>query len=155
MLGFHKLDRHKVSKTGDCRKLLGQPYGRNASSMTRIWGSMFTLMGCSLAGLKMSLRTGFCCRNFLAPAAPYLDSKYVTKNFAPIALWQDIDTLHCQHGPQSPRHSKNLPSHWQPPQQTAKQIQLDDPAAGWTDMHNLWPPWRPHLKLASDVPELL
>ena len=89
MLGFHKLDRHKVSKTGDCRKLLGQPYGRNASSMTRIWGSMFTLMGCSLAGLKMSLRTGFCCRNFLAPAAPYLDSKYVTKNFAPIALWQE------------------------------------------------------------------
>ena len=29
-------------------------------------GSMFTLICCSLAGLKMSLRTGFCCRNFLA-----------------------------------------------------------------------------------------
>ena len=27
---------------------------------------MFTLICCSLAGLKMSLRTGFCCRNFLA-----------------------------------------------------------------------------------------
>ena len=59
------MDRHKVSKTGDCRKLLGQPYGRNASSMTKI-RSMFTLICCSLAGLKMSLRTGFCCRNVLA-----------------------------------------------------------------------------------------
>ena len=59
------MDRFKVSKTGDCRKLLGQPYGRNASSMTKI-RSMFTLICCSLAGLKMSLRTGFCCRNFLA-----------------------------------------------------------------------------------------
>ena len=59
------MDRHKVSKTGDCRKLLGQPYGRNASSMTTI-RSMFTLICCSLAGLKMSLRTGFCCRNVLA-----------------------------------------------------------------------------------------
>ena len=59
------MDRHKVSKTGDCRKLLGQPHGRNASSMTKI-RSMFTLICCSLAGLKMSLRTGFCCRNFLA-----------------------------------------------------------------------------------------
>ena len=57
--------RHKVSKTGDCRKLLGQPYGRNASSMTKI-RSVFTLICCSLAGLKMSLRTGFCCRNVLA-----------------------------------------------------------------------------------------
>ena len=28
--------------------------------------SMFTLLCCSLAGLKMSLRTGFCCRNVLA-----------------------------------------------------------------------------------------
>ena len=64
-LGFHQVDRHKVSKTGDCRKLLGQPYGRNASSMTKI-RSMFTLICCSLAGLKMSLRTGFCCRNVLA-----------------------------------------------------------------------------------------
>ena len=27
---------------------------------------MFTLICCSLAGLKMSLRTGFCCRNVLA-----------------------------------------------------------------------------------------
>ena len=54
-----------MSKTGDCRKLLGQPYGRNASSMTKI-RSMFTLICCSLAGLKMSLRTGFCCRNVLA-----------------------------------------------------------------------------------------
>ena len=27
---------------------------------------MFTLICCSLAGLKMSLRTGFCCKNFLA-----------------------------------------------------------------------------------------
>ena len=34
------MDRFKVSKTGDCRKLLGQPYGRNASSMTKI-GNMF------------------------------------------------------------------------------------------------------------------
>ena len=59
------MDRYKVSKTGDCRKLLGQPYGRNASSMTKI-RSMFTLICCSLAGLKMSLRTGFCCRNVLA-----------------------------------------------------------------------------------------
>ena len=59
------MDRFKVSKTGDCRKLLGQPYGRNASSMTKI-GNMFTLICCSLAGLKMSLRTGFCCRNVLA-----------------------------------------------------------------------------------------
>ena len=59
------MDRHKVSKSGDCRKLLGQPYGRNASSMTKI-RSMFTLICCSLAGLKMSLRTGFCCRNVLA-----------------------------------------------------------------------------------------
>ena len=59
------MDRHKVSKTGDCRKLLGQPYGGNASSMTKI-RSMFTLICCSLAGLKMSLRTGFCCRNVLA-----------------------------------------------------------------------------------------
>ena len=59
------MDRHKVSKTGDCRKLLGQPYGRNASSMKKI-RSMFTLICCSLAGLKMSLRTGFCCRNVLA-----------------------------------------------------------------------------------------
>ena len=59
------MDRNKVSKSGDCRKLLGQPYGRNASSMTKIW-SMFTLICCSLAGLKMSLRTGFCCRNVLA-----------------------------------------------------------------------------------------
>ena len=58
------MDRHKVSKSGDCRKLLGQPYGRNASSMTKI-RSMFTLICCSLAGLKMSLRTGFCCRNVL------------------------------------------------------------------------------------------
>ena len=54
-----------MSKTGDCRKLLGQPYGRNASSMTKI-RSMFTLICCSLAGLKMSLRTGFCSRNVLA-----------------------------------------------------------------------------------------
>ena len=46
-----------MSKTGDCRKLLGQPYGRNASSMTKI-RSMFTLICCSLAGLKI-LRTGF------------------------------------------------------------------------------------------------
>ena len=59
------MDRFKVSKTGDCRKLLGQPYGRNASSMTKI-GNMFALICCSLAGLKMSLRTGFCCRNVLA-----------------------------------------------------------------------------------------
>ena len=59
------MDRHKVSKTGDCRKLLGQPYGRNASSMTKI-RSMFALICCSLAGLKMSLGTGFCCRNVLA-----------------------------------------------------------------------------------------
>ena len=59
------MDRYKVSKTGDCRKLLGQPYGRNASSMTKI-RSMFTLICYSLAGLKMSLRTGFCCRNVLA-----------------------------------------------------------------------------------------
>ena len=29
------MDRNKVSKTGDCRKLLGQPYGRNASSMKK------------------------------------------------------------------------------------------------------------------------
>ena len=58
------MDRHKVSKSGDCRKLLGQPYGGNASSMTKI-RSMFTLICCSLAGLKMSLRTGFCCRNVL------------------------------------------------------------------------------------------
>ena len=59
------MDRHKVSKTGDCRKLLGRPYGRNASSMTKI-RSMFTLICCSLAGIKMPLRTGFCCRNVLA-----------------------------------------------------------------------------------------
>ena len=65
MLGFHKMYRKKVSKTGDCRKLLGQPYGRNAPSMTKI-RSMFTLICCSLAGLKMSLRTSFCCRNVLA-----------------------------------------------------------------------------------------
>ena len=32
--------------------------------MTKI-RSMFTLICCSLAGLKMSLRTGFCCRNVL------------------------------------------------------------------------------------------
>ena len=57
------MDWHKVSKTGDCRKLLGQPYGGNASSMTI--RSMFTLICCSLAGLKISLRTGLCCRNVL------------------------------------------------------------------------------------------
>jgi len=57
------VDWHKVSKTGECRKLLGQPYGGNASSMTI--RSMFTLICCSLAGLKISLRTGFCCRNVL------------------------------------------------------------------------------------------
>ena len=58
------MDRHKVSKTGDCRKLLGRPYGRNASSMTKI-RSMFTLICCSLARIKMSWRN-FCCRNVLA-----------------------------------------------------------------------------------------
>ena len=58
------MDRYKASKSGDCRKLLGQPYRRNASSMTKI-RSIFTLICCSLALLKMSLRTGFCCRNVL------------------------------------------------------------------------------------------
>ena len=74
------MDRHKVSKTGACRKLLGQPYGRNASSMTKI-RSMFTLICCSLAGLKMSLGTGFCCRNVLAQ-----DKTKVHRKLSPVQI---------------------------------------------------------------------
>ena len=91
------MDRHKVSKTGDCRKLLGQPYGRNASSMPKI-RSMFTLICCSLAGLKMSLRTGFCCRNV---------SRRRTKSNCTENLVPELATHWHSRGPQSKLHASS------------------------------------------------
>ena len=91
------MDRYKVSKTGDCRKLLGQPYGRNASSMTKI-RSMFTLICCSLAGLKMSLS----CRNVLAQ----------DKIKAHRKLYLSLPHIGILGGPQSKLHASSAVLGW-------------------------------------------
>ena len=91
-----------LGRTGFCRKKILAPaaqyldskYATKNSAPIALWqeqylgGRVSAVKNCTVAGAVLG-RTGFCCKKFLAPAAQYLDTKYATKNYAPIALWQE------------------------------------------------------------------